>query len=42
LGKSTITPVIITNPQIIETIDKKNGVAQAGQDRIMTIKVKKS
>ncbi|HHW68309.1 PTS sugar transporter subunit IIA [Defluviitalea raffinosedens] len=41
LGKSTITPIIITNPQITEAMEKKNGIVEAGKDNIMVIKIKR-
>jgi PTS system glucose-specific IIA component len=41
LGKSTITPVIITNSEVIEEINKQRGTVEAGKDRIMSIKIKK-
>lgn len=42
MGKHTVTPVIITNPDIAEVIEKNFGMAEAIKDRIMRINLKKS
>ena len=41
MGKHTVTPVIITNSNMVEEIDKKFGMAEAIKDKIMKIKLKK-
>ncbi|MGI6084117.1 MAG: PTS sugar transporter subunit IIA [Acetivibrionales bacterium] len=41
MGKLTVTPVIITNPNMAEAIEKNFGMAEAIKDKIMEIKLKK-
>ena len=40
LGKDTVSPILITNPEVINEITKETGIIVAGKDRIMTIKMK--
>lgn len=41
LGRLTITPVIITNPEAAQEINKKAGIKEAGKDKVMVVKIKK-
>lgn len=37
LGKHTITPLIITNPEKAKSIEKESGIVEAIKNRVMTI-----
>lgn len=39
-GKSVVTPVILTNGDVIQSIDKKSGTVRAGMDVIMNVNMK--
>lgn len=42
LGKSTITPVVITNPDKVSSLKKGEGPVEAGISVVMSVKVKAS
>lgn len=39
-GRSVLTPVILTNGDVIQSIEKKSGDVRAGMDSIMTVTMK--
>lgn len=40
LGKSRLTPIILTNADVVESLIKKNGTVSAGVDPVMTVTLK--
>jgi len=39
LGKSTITPIVITNMDAVSSVEKAEGEVEAGASRIMTVRM---